>query len=181
MLARVQVQRKHMEAAQNLRGLTSNQDVIRNAEAQIREAQRNISYLEESLRSLQGRRSSGVPSSASSGAPGSASGADGSSWTGASTASFGSLSAPGARQFPGDSSSSYLGSSAGSARYEERPAPPPKHGAEPGYGPPGSAGYAPQGSADWRPAPIGRMGTSARKQYTNLGEQRVRRAVLSPR
>ena len=57
--ARIQTQRKIMEGYQSLRGATPNQDVIRQAEAQIRDAQRNISYLEESLRAIQGRRSSG--------------------------------------------------------------------------------------------------------------------------
>ncbi|CEH15782.1 candidate protein kinase c [Ceraceosorus bombacis] len=184
VLARVQVQRKHMEAAQAVRGLTSNQDVIRNAEAQIRDAQRNISYLEESLRQLQDRRaSSGTPGrtdspggvrpgagSAQGGQPGGPQQGYASSTHSAGNNSSSSFTSPYAagpesrRPYPGDSSSSYVSSasSGGWNRFEDRPLPAaPGHSGGENFGSPG-------GQGEWRPAPIGRMGTSAKKQYTNL-------------
>jgi classical protein kinase C len=58
-----------MEGYQSLRGATLNQDVQRQAEAQIKDAQRNISYLEESLMTLQGRRTSSGAMLRNQGAP----------------------------------------------------------------------------------------------------------------
>jgi classical protein kinase C len=204
-----------MEGYQSLRGATPNQDVIRQAEAQIRDAQRNIEYLEESLRTLQGRRmSGGAPlrnqgmSTSSSGTaiqnPGfynpsanargptdpmsdgrggqgsngppsfvSSSGAHSSSYSGSN------------RSYPGDSSSSYLTSNnsdmQGGRRYDERRnqgGPGMGDGSRPGmqggYGGQGYGGPPPPGKGgDLYGAPVNRAGTSARRNYTNLGEQNL--------
>lgn len=218
--ARIQTQRKIMEGNQSLRSATHNQDVIRQAEAQIRDAQRNISYLEESLRTLQGRRASGGSSvRPSSGAPpqigavlglgapgrtaspsgvrpGSSTPAGGFSSSGmnSSASTYSNLSSTtrggGGGGYPGDSGSSYFapsvhgdsrGGSPGPGRYDERPlplAPADRMGApggKPGMygmggrpGPP--AGYGtPAGNEPYSPH-VNRMGTSARKNITNLGE-----------
>ncbi|KAI3628496.1 PKC1 [Malassezia furfur] len=55
--ARIQKQRRMIEGFQTLRNATPNPDVIRQAESNIRNAQQTISYLEESLHSLQTRSS----------------------------------------------------------------------------------------------------------------------------
>lgn len=204
-----------MEGSQALRGATPNQDVIRSAEAQIRDAQRNISYLEESLRALQGRRSSGGTGMRPPGgappnnpnafyspgmvqAPGRTGSPSGMRPPGAgmphsigssgppsftSSNSFnGSLSGS-SRPYPGDSSSSYLSSAPSDGRrgspgpgglpqrYDDRPLPmAPGEGRrlagqspmqQQGMGPTAFGG--PLGGQD-----INRMGTSARKNYTNL-------------
>lgn len=57
MQARIQKQRRMIEGFQTLRNATPNPDVIRQAESNIRNAQQTISYLEESLHSLQTRSS----------------------------------------------------------------------------------------------------------------------------
>ncbi|PWN50305.1 hypothetical protein IE53DRAFT_387399 [Violaceomyces palustris] len=190
--ARIQTQRRIMEGNQALRSATSNPDVIRQAESQIREAQRNISYLEQSLQSLQTRRASGGASISSSGTipssinPGVASQA--SFGSGGISSSQSSGSNVGGRPYPGDSSSSYLNSAPSSPavaarRYDGRPLPSAPaqeaHGSpdrsyaqyyqgagrqDPGRNSP----YGQLGASAWQPAPVHRAGTSARRQYTNL-------------
>lgn len=208
-----------MEGSQSLRGATPNQDVIRQAEAQIRDAQRNISYLEESLRALQGRRtSSGAgmrPPGAGGAPPGSQSsfypagmnqapgrtgspsgmrppgaGSSGPPSFTSSSSYNGSLSGSG-RPYPGDSSSSYQTTTVSDGRrgspgpggipqrYDDRPLPmAPRPGGQatmPGmYDPSGRTGLSPYAGSPgtdlnaWPGQAINRMGTSARKNYTNL-------------
>jgi classical protein kinase C len=185
--SRIQKQQQMMKGYQALRSASGNPDVQRQADSNIRDAQRNISYLEESLQALINRRassmgpktggsvSSGISSSA--GAYNSAS-SGGPTPFGSSQASFqssGSSSsihqqqqqqqAPGGgRPFPGDAASAYLqqqrnpndsGARAGAAGYASAD----------GY----NGGMQGRGG-EWQPAPINRMGTSAKRNYTNLGE-----------
>ncbi|PWZ01971.1 hypothetical protein BCV70DRAFT_54197 [Testicularia cyperi] len=181
--ARIQTQRRIMEGNQALRAATNNPDVIRQAESQIREAQRNISYLQESLDSLKSRRASGGPGFRTDSPTGSTTPAD-------SRQSFASSKTGGSsgRAYPGDSSSSYHGSSNPPSpavvprRYDGRPLPSaPDNGQAGGHtvggpdsayapyasqGPYGGA-YSQGGPETWQPA-MQRMGTSAKKQYTNL-------------
>lgn len=208
-----------MEGYQSLRGATPNQDVIRQAEAQIRDAQRNISYLEESLRTLQGRRASGgamlrnqAPSATSLASTPSSGfyqpsntntsmdssidgrGSQASNGPGSMSSST-SMSSPypgQMRPYPGDSSSSYLTSSTSDMQnlssagrpYDNRnmpraPGMPDARGPGGGFrsssGPPMSVG----GPAPGRPGEafngpmVNRMGTSARKNYTNLGTKEI--------
>lgn len=176
--ARIQTQRRIMEGNQALRAATSNPDVIRQAESQIREAQRNISYLQESLNSLKSRRASGGPGFRTDSPTGSTTPGD-ARQSFASSKTSGGSSIGGGRPYPGDSSSSYLGSNPPSPavnprRYDGRPLPsaPENGGPEGSYaqyatqGPYG-AGYGPGGPEAWQPA-MQRMGTSARRNYTNL-------------
>lgn len=212
---RIQTQRKIMEGYQSLRGATPNPEVIRQAEAQIRDAQRNISYLEESLRTLQSRRSSGGMGMRPPGAgppqlPGlhstplmnpartnSPSGMRPSSTNPGNGFTTPSLNSSGSaysgvssttRGFPGDSSSSYFGSShgdgrggspnsMGKGRYDERPLPlapadnaiPPPGSTQFGYGErPGGTPFSSR-NENWNGSPVNRTGTSARKHFTNLG------------
>ncbi|THH15363.1 hypothetical protein EW146_g5101 [Bondarzewia mesenterica] len=53
---RIQTERKVLEASQLLRQATSNQDVLRRNDAKIKEAERSLSYFEDTLRELQGRK-----------------------------------------------------------------------------------------------------------------------------
>jgi hypothetical protein len=53
---RIQTERKVLEASQLLRQATSNPDVLRRNEAKIREAERQLSYFEETLRELQNKK-----------------------------------------------------------------------------------------------------------------------------
>jgi hypothetical protein len=53
---RIQTERKVLEASQLLRQATSNQDVLRRNDAKIKEAERSLSYFEETLRELQSRK-----------------------------------------------------------------------------------------------------------------------------
>ncbi|WFD30956.1 protein kinase C [Malassezia sp. CBS 17886] len=53
--ARIEKQRRMIEGFQTLRNATPNQDVIRQADSNIRNAQHTISFLEDSLQSLQSR------------------------------------------------------------------------------------------------------------------------------
>ncbi|SNX86869.1 probable protein kinase C [Melanopsichium pennsylvanicum] len=182
--ARIQTQRRIMEGNQALRAATSNPDVIRQAESQIREAQRNISYLQESLNSLKSRRASGGPGFRTDSPTGSTTPAD-SRQSFASTKTSAGSSISGARPYPGDSSSSYHGGSnppspaVNPRRYDGRPVPPGPENAPVGA-PDGSyaqyanqdpysdgAGYPQAGPETWQPA-MHRMGTSARRNYTNL-------------
>ena len=55
--SRIQTQRRMIEGFQTLRNATPNQDVIRQAETNIRQAQNTISYLEESLAAYHRRHS----------------------------------------------------------------------------------------------------------------------------
>uniref|UniRef100_V5ESL7 Protein kinase n=1 Tax=Kalmanozyma brasiliensis (strain GHG001) TaxID=1365824 RepID=V5ESL7_KALBG len=187
--ARIQTQRRIMEGNQALRAATSNPDVIRQAESQIREAQRNISYLQESLNSLKSRRASGGPGfRTDSSTGGSTTPSDPRQSFASSMTSVGSSASAG-RPYPGDSSSSYVGSNPPSPavnarRYDGRSQPPAPinggqgggtGGAESSYaqyanqGPYGAgAGYGPGGGPEtWQPA-VQRMGTSAKRNYTNL-------------
>ncbi|CCF49470.1 hypothetical protein NDA11_001901 [Ustilago hordei] len=173
---RIQTQRRIMEGNQALIAATSNPDVIRQAESQIREAQRNISYLQESLNSLKSRRASGGPGFRTDSPTGSTTPAD-ARQSFASSKTSGSSSIGGGRPYPGDSSSSYLGSNPPSPavnprRYDGRPLPPaPEPHPSPPSGPEGSytqyANQGPYGAETWQPA-MQRMGTSARRNYTNL-------------
>lgn len=179
--ARIQTQRRIMEGNQALRAATNNPDVIRQAESQIREAQRNISYLQESLDSLKSRRASGGPGFRTDSPTGSTTPADSRQSYASSKTSTGSIGPN--RTYPGDSSSSYIGSNPPSPavnprRYDGRSLPPaPDNGSSAGpdgsyaqYASQASLGagaYAPAGSETWQPA-MHRMGTSARRNYTNL-------------
>ena len=53
---RIQTERKVLEASQLLRQATSNPDVLRRNEAKIREAERQLSYFEDTLRELQSKK-----------------------------------------------------------------------------------------------------------------------------
>ena len=53
---RIQTERKVLEASQLLRQATTNQDVLRRNDAAIREAERSLSYFENTLRELQARK-----------------------------------------------------------------------------------------------------------------------------
>ena len=53
---RIQTERKVLEASQLLRQATSNPDVLRRNEAKIREAERQLSYFEDTLRELQNKK-----------------------------------------------------------------------------------------------------------------------------
>ena len=63
---RIQTERKVIEASEMMRQATSNQDVIRRTDTQIRAAQRSLSYFEATLRELQSRKQQtlGSPSTA---------------------------------------------------------------------------------------------------------------------
>ena len=56
MYKRIQTERKVLEASQLLRQATTNQDVLRSNDAKIREAERSLSYFEDTLRELQARK-----------------------------------------------------------------------------------------------------------------------------
>lgn len=53
---RIQTERKVLEASQLLRQATTNPDVLRRNDAKIREAERSLSYFEDTLRELQSRK-----------------------------------------------------------------------------------------------------------------------------
>ncbi len=53
---RIQTERKVLEASQLLRQATTNQDVLRRNDAKIKEAERSLSYFEDTLRELQARK-----------------------------------------------------------------------------------------------------------------------------
>ncbi|KII86671.1 hypothetical protein PLICRDRAFT_43314 [Plicaturopsis crispa FD-325 SS-3] len=53
---RIQTERKVLEASQLLRQATKNQDVLRKNDAKIKEAERSLSYFENTLRELQARK-----------------------------------------------------------------------------------------------------------------------------
>jgi hypothetical protein len=53
---RIQTERKVLEGTTLLRQATTNQDVLRRTDAQIREAERSLSYFEDTLRELQNRK-----------------------------------------------------------------------------------------------------------------------------
>lgn len=165
-----------MKGYQSVRAATTNQDVIRQAESQIREAQRSISYFQEQIEALNSKRSSSggdatstPPSGAprlgggpnpirtNSPAPSNASGA-----YGTTISSSNSSSAMGVSRPYGDSSSSYNSTSTSEAsRFDQRPLPGVPNSEDSPYG---------YGGTDWQPVPINRVGTSARKNFTNLGE-----------
>ncbi len=173
-----------MEGNQALRAATTNPEVIRQAESQIREAQRNISYLQESINSLKSRRASGGPGFRTDSPTGSSTTADPRQSYASSKTSTGASSISGNRPYPTDSSSSYLGSNPPSPavnprRYDGRPLPSAPDSGVGSAGPEGSyaqyanqgpygAAYSPNGGPEqWQPA-MHRMGTSARRNFTNL-------------
>ena len=149
--ARIQKQRRMIEGFQTLRNATPNPDVIRQAESNIRNAQQTISYLEESLHSLQARGSVDLSAAgATLGAP--PAGAPGTRLSGSSgetpapDAGAGrrlSVQPPG---YPIDSSAAY------------------RSGAYSTYGVPGSG----PDSADGLEGGLARDETTARRNYTNL-------------
>jgi hypothetical protein len=53
---RIQTERKVLEASQLLRQATTNQDVLRRNDAKIKEAERSLSYFQDTLRELQARK-----------------------------------------------------------------------------------------------------------------------------
>lgn len=53
---RIQTERKVLEASQLLRQATNNPEVLRRNDAAIREAERSLSYFEDTLRELQSRK-----------------------------------------------------------------------------------------------------------------------------
>ena len=53
---RIETERKVLEASRLIRQATSNPDVLRRNDAQIREAERSLSYFTETLRELQARK-----------------------------------------------------------------------------------------------------------------------------
>lgn len=53
---RIQTERSYIAASEKVRRATSNQEVLRRNDAQIRESQRSLSYFEETLRDLQARK-----------------------------------------------------------------------------------------------------------------------------
>ncbi|KAG9315592.1 hypothetical protein JVU11DRAFT_3230 [Chiua virens] len=56
VLKRIETERKVLDASRHLRQATSNPDVLRRNDAKIREAERSLSYFEETLRELQTRK-----------------------------------------------------------------------------------------------------------------------------
>ncbi|KAF8134000.1 hypothetical protein EV363DRAFT_1214730 [Boletus edulis] len=78
VLKRIETERKVLDASRHLRQATSNPDVLRRNDAKIREAERSLSYFEDTLRELQARkkfqthRDDGSRSAASSLSPSSA-------------------------------------------------------------------------------------------------------------
>lgn len=210
---RIQKQRQMIKGFQAMRSASANPEVQRQAESNIRDAQRNVSYLEESLQALmdRGGRGSGgggvgggvgagagqggIPSSSSRGGYDTPTGSLASQSHTGSTTSFGPStpgsergstasgpSSAGMRQgYPLDASSAYRGGGP-----QDRPLPPaPGSAGSDGYGG-GRMSYSPGGAApagypqrppqqqdgggQWMPAPVARAGTSARRNFTNLGE-----------
>ncbi|KAI0269865.1 hypothetical protein BC834DRAFT_967598 [Gloeopeniophorella convolvens] len=66
---RIQTERKVLEASQLLRQATANQDVLRRTDAKIKEAERSLSYFEDTLRELQARKVQLSDPSRSAGTP----------------------------------------------------------------------------------------------------------------
>ncbi|CAO1614643.1 unnamed protein product [Jaminaea pallidilutea] len=146
---RIQKQRQMMKGFQAMRSASGNPEVQRQAESNIRDAQRNISYLEESLQALMDRKGGGTAAGGPPGSSGSSRGPTGydtptgtlSSYQGGgSTTSFGSSSGgasnstgPYSNPYPVDAASAYLRGGP-----QERPLP---SAPDMGHGP-GSAGYA---------------------------------------
>lgn len=56
VLKRIETERKVLDASRHLRQATSNPDVLRRNDAKIREAERSLSYFEDTLRELQARK-----------------------------------------------------------------------------------------------------------------------------
>ncbi|CAO1626780.1 unnamed protein product [Sympodiomycopsis kandeliae] len=177
---RITKQRQMMKGYQAVRSASANPEVQRQAESNIRDAQRNISYLEESLQALMNKRSSNTatPSAASSNGrdtpnstmqgSSSYSGQLGSSQSSFTSASSTSLPPGAQRGYLGDASSAYYQQ----GRPGDRPLPPAPNspGFQGGYsqGPGNSPGGPGGDPRQWQPAALNRMGTSARKNFTNL-------------
>ena len=53
---RIETERKFLEASKLIRQATSNPEVLRKNDAKIREAERSLSYFEDTLRELQSRK-----------------------------------------------------------------------------------------------------------------------------
>lgn len=194
--SRIQKQRQMMKGFQAMRSASGNPEVQRQAESNIRDAQRNISYLEESLQALIDRQSgnSATADSAPHGSVSDSAGFDtpkGTITSGAagSQTSFNSslgasssASSGSARQlhYPGDASAAYLWSS----QDRQLPSAPGAY-ATPSYSgntypyAPSSASSQGQGAyggspgqsqrGNWAPAPVARMPTT-RRNLTNLGK-----------
>ncbi|KAF8333500.1 uncharacterized protein EI90DRAFT_3145192 [Cantharellus anzutake] len=64
---RIQTERKLIQASENLRRATGNQDVLRRTDAAIRESQRQLTYFEQTLRELQARKNETLRASTPSG------------------------------------------------------------------------------------------------------------------
>ena len=158
--ARIQMQRRMIEGFQTLSAATPNQDVIRQAESNIRDAKQTISYLEGSLQALQSRgaadtsqssvapSSSGLSTSLGSTTPDSRSTAPTSVSSAPSATSLAAGGAPGMAAgeqppYPFDSSAAYR-----SGLYDGDVS----HSAD--------AGVA--------PGQLSRDSTSVRRNYTNL-------------
>ncbi|KAI9568413.1 hypothetical protein HD554DRAFT_2172517 [Boletus coccyginus] len=56
VLKRIETERKVLDASRHLRQATTNPDVLRRNDAKIREAERSLSYFEDTLRELQARK-----------------------------------------------------------------------------------------------------------------------------
>jgi hypothetical protein len=67
---RIQTERKVLEASRLLGQATTNPDVLRRNEAKIREAEQQLSYFEETLRELQGKKMMSAQGSSGSGPQG---------------------------------------------------------------------------------------------------------------
>ena len=71
---RIQTERKVLEASRSLRQATTNPDVLRRNDAQIREAEKSLSYFEDALKELQARKTQMNRQSTSAPSPGAATG-----------------------------------------------------------------------------------------------------------
>ena len=172
-----------MKGYQAVRSASGNPEVQRQADSNIRDAQRSISYLEESLQNLMNRRASSVNSQASTQSGSTLYGGSSSSPVGGPPQSYDSSnssaslqagrrqppsfdSAP--QQYPNDASQAYRTP----AQYPSAPNT-PAYGPPPGgrSGTPGAPAFnsGSGGTQDWQPA-INRTGTTAKKTLTNLGE-----------
>lgn len=168
-----------MDGFEQMRRVTTNADVVRRAEAGIRDSRKQIAYFEETLMQLRGKQKH--------------------MQSGASMSYGGSTTSNSSSGYPRDSSASYTSNSSGSfdsgrGPGDDRPLPPPppdgagyptrtgSPGSLPGMygysqgmgGPPGGGMHPGYGGApgQWTPnTPVGRAGTTTGKQtYTNLGK-----------
>ncbi|CAO1628839.1 unnamed protein product [Parajaminaea phylloscopi] len=185
--SRIQKQRQMMKGFQAMRSASGNPEVQRQAESNIRDAQRNISYLEESLQALLHRQggSGASEQSASQGLPPGSSasglGAAHAAYSSPSGAEGSAMSTSGRQlSYPLDASAAYLrnsqdrplpqapgahlGSAYGGGAYPGSPGKPPASASNAFAGGLGQANRA----GDWAPAPVSRMATTTRRNLTNL-------------